>query len=262
MRLGNWIKRRRPHRVNFIIAGAQKSGTTALSDYLRMHEEILIPNQKELHFFDNEGIYWKDGRASSADYRRYHQHFTKSKESTISGEATPIYMYWNPCAERIWRYNPAMRIILILRNPVERAYSHWSMEWNRGNEHASFPEALEQEEARCRTELPLQHRIYSYVDRGFYCNQIRRLWRYFGKEAVLVLKQEDLIRSPQETLGKVCQHIGASILKVNEPLLSFTGTYVEAMDPESKRKLQKIYSGEIRQLEAMLGWDCKEWLRD
>ncbi len=225
-----------------------------------MHESIFIPDQKELHFFDNEDVPWKDGKAPAVAIHRYHNKFSGAAESTICGEATPIYMYWDPCAERIWRYNPMMRIIILLRNPIERAYSHWSMERNRGNEHEGFSTALAQEDKRCRTALPSQHRVYSYVDRGFYSSQIRRLWRYFGKEAVLILKQEDLIRRPQETLRTTCGHIGVPALKVKDSLQSFTGTYAEAMDKKSRETLQKIYKGEVHQLEAMLGWDCKEWL--
>lgn len=257
----DWLNSTGCRRVKFLIAGAQKSGTTALSDYLRAHKNIFIPEQKELHFFDDESVHWKNSSAPRPALRRYHDNFRKATESTICGEATPIYMYWDSCAKRIWRYNPMMKIVVILRNPIDRAYSHWSMEWNRGNEKSSFSTALEQEEARCRAERPLQHRIYSYVDRGLYCNQILRLWRYFGKEAVLVLKQEDLIRRPQETIRATCQHIGASSLTVNEPLLSFAGTYAAAMDSESRTKLQEVYRREIHRLEAMLGWDCKEWFK-
>ena len=75
-----------------------------------------------------------------------------------------------------------MRLIVILRNPIERAYSHWAMEHRRGNDQLPFALALEQEEARCREALPFQHRVFSYVDRGFYSAQLRRLWRFFGRE--------------------------------------------------------------------------------
>ena len=74
-----------------------------------------------------------------------------------------------------------MRLIVILRNPIERAYSHWAMEHRRGNDPLPFNLALEQEDARCREALPLQHRVFSYVDRGFYSAQLRRLWRFFGE---------------------------------------------------------------------------------
>ena len=90
-----------------------------------------------------------------------------------------------------------MRLIVILRNPIERAYSHWAMEHQRGDDPLPFALALEQEEARCREALPFQHRVFSYVDRGFYSAQLRRLWRFFGREQVLVLTQEELRLSPR-----------------------------------------------------------------
>ena len=90
-----------------------------------------------------------------------------------------------------------MRLIVMLRNPIERAYSHWAMEHRRGNDPLPFASALEQEEARCRGALPLQHRVFSYVDRGFYSAQLRRLWRFFGRDQVLVLRQEELRLDPK-----------------------------------------------------------------
>ena len=100
-----------------------------------------------------------------------------------------------------------MRLIVILRNPIERAYSHWAMEHRRGNDPLPFALALEQEEARCREALPLQHRVFSYVDRGFYSAQLRRLWRFFGREQVLVLRQEELRLRPPDLSGKIWQHL-------------------------------------------------------
>ena len=190
-------------RLSFLVCGAQKSGTTALAAYLRQHPEIHLPEAKELHFFDDEMQTWPE-----PDLSALHRHFQAADSDQHWGEATPISLYWDPAAERIWRYNSAMRLIVILRNPIERAYSHWAMEHRRGNDPLPFALALEQEEDRCREALPLQHRVFSYVDRGFYSAQLRRLWRFFGREQVLVLRQEQLRLNPQHLLEKIWQHIG------------------------------------------------------
>ena len=81
------------------------------------------------------------------------------------------------------------------------------MEVRRGNDRLPFALALEQEEVRCREALPLQHRIFSYVDRGFYSAQLRRFWRFFGREQVLVLRQEELLESPKTCMDKIWQHL-------------------------------------------------------
>ncbi len=243
-------------RVKFLICGTQKGGTTALADYLREHPNLFIPKQKELHFFDNEERDW-----SQTSYDDYHLNFLDAKEACLCGEATPIYMYWDTSAKRIWEYNPCMKIIVILRNPISRAYSHWAMESYRGVESLSFEKAIRCEEQRCNESLPLQHRVFSYVDRGYYSNQLRRLWRFFGRESVLILKQEKLIVKPQECLDEVCMHLGIEKFESLKALISHPGKYPEPISKEAKNLLRKKFWHEICQLEALLGWDCHEWLR-
>lgn len=109
--------------INFLVAGTQKGGTTALDCYLRLHQDILMATDKEVHFFDNE-----DEFQNVVDYEKYHQHFGPFVEGKVIGESTPIYMYWYDAPRRIWEYNPKMKFVLVLRNPIERAFSHWNME--------------------------------------------------------------------------------------------------------------------------------------
>lgn len=164
-------------KVNFIICGTQKGGTSALDLYLRMHPEICMAANKEVHFFDNEEYFISN---NTIDYSLYHKVFEPKVGSRLLGEATPIYMYWYGAPKRIWEYNPEIKLIVILRNPIERAYSHWNMERARCADDISFWDALAGEGDRCRQALPLQHRVYSYVDRGYYTEQLRRLWTFFS----------------------------------------------------------------------------------
>ncbi len=136
-------------KIDFLVAGVQKSGTSALDKYLRLHHQIEMAKEKETHFFDNE-----DNFANPVDYSQYHIFFdTNGKKKR--GEATPIYTYWYSAPQRIWQYNPAMKWIIILRNPIDRAYSHWNMERNRNADSIAFSEAIRTEEIRCRSALPL-----------------------------------------------------------------------------------------------------------
>lgn len=185
-------------KVGFVIAGTQKGGTSALDAYLREHPEICMADKKEVHFFDTEKYFQKE----KVDYSVYHSFFSPKSSHTLLGETTPIYMYWYDSPRRIWQYNPSMKIIVILRNPIRRAYSHWNMERDRKADTVSFWEAIQHESNRCREALPYQHRVYSYVDRGFYSEQLRRVWTYFPKNQTLILKSEDLKANPRETLEK------------------------------------------------------------
>ncbi len=240
--------------VNFLICGTQKGGTTALDAYLRAHPKIAMARIKEVHFFDQDQWFVAD----PPDYAYYHRHFEQIASRV--GEATPIYLYWQAAAERIWHYNPAMQLIVLLRNPITRAYSHWNMERARHAESWSFAEAIRQESARCREALPQQHRVYSYVDRGFYSEQLRRLWRYFDRDQVLVLKSEALQLNPQQTLDQVCDFLEIERLTTITPQQVHVSPYTSPISAADWDYLKTIFEYEIKQLERMLDWDCRGWL--
>ncbi len=244
-------------QVEFLICGAQKAGTTALADYVNLHPDLHIPRQKEIHFFDNEDLDWEN-----TDINQYHNHFRTHTGPQHWGEATPIYMYWDRSPKRIWRYNPGMRIVVVLRNPITRAYSHWAMETERGAERLSFDEAIKREEERCREALPFQHRVFSYCDRGYYCAQLRRLWHFFGREAVLVLRQEDLHSNPEPSLAQLWRHLGVGAINSIQPHQRHLGRYPAAMADSTKAKLKSLFQHEIHQLEDLLNWKCSAWLEN
>lgn len=253
--LGKFIPLKR--NVNFVICGTQKGGTTALDAYLREHPEVCMAKRKEVHFFDNEE-YFANG---NPDYSKYHAFFNPIKAHKVLGEATPIYMYWNESPKRIFEYNPEIKLIIILRNPVERAYSHWNMERSRNADNLSFREAVSTESERCREALPYQHRVFSYIDRGHYLDQLRRIWEYFSKEQVLVLKNEDLKQSPNETLNQISNFLGIAQFNIKEDKDVHFRPYVSHIDQEERAFLKSIFDPEIRELESELNWDCSEWLK-
>ena len=126
-------------KVDFIIAGVQKSGTTALFSYLCEHNEICMSDKKEIHFFDRRRYF-----ILFPNYLFYHSNFSNFKSQKLIGEATPIYIYWKKAIERLVRYNPNIKLIIVLRNPITRAYSHWNMMRNRNfnKENLSFVDAI------------------------------------------------------------------------------------------------------------------------
>ncbi|TMI07027.1 MAG: sulfotransferase, partial [Betaproteobacteria bacterium] len=96
----------RADKVGFVVAGAQKGGTTALDHYLREHPELCLPQRKELHFFDTDRYFVTE----PIDYGPYHAAFAPGPSQRLLGEVTPAYLYWPTAAERIARYNPAMKL--------------------------------------------------------------------------------------------------------------------------------------------------------
>lgn len=190
--------------VAFLIAGVQKGGTTALFDYLVEHPALDLPAIKEAHFFDDErGVDW-----AAPDYARYHALFSRPAPA-LRGEATPIYVYWPQCLERIAAYNPAMKLILLFRDPVERAWSHWRMEYGRGAETRPFAWCIREGRHRVATDAvtPGFHREYSYVERGFYGAQLERLYKHFPRRQTLLLTSEDLAANPGPVLARVTEFL-------------------------------------------------------
>ena len=148
--------------IGFIICGTQKGGTTALDYYLRFHEEVCMAKKKEVHFFDNDDYF----KRKKIKYQDYHKFFNPSKNHKIIGEATPIYMFWENAMERIYDYNPDMKLIAILRNPIDRAFSNWNMEKQRKRETRTFLDSIKYEIENI--DNIKQSRTFSYLQRGFY----------------------------------------------------------------------------------------------
>ncbi len=245
-------------RVDFLVCGTQKGGTTALHNYLSQHKELYLPKQKELHYFDDESLDWR-----KPNHDNYHDYFCD--ESSIGktwGEVTPIYMYWNNSMERIWQYNKKIKIIIILRNPITRAYSHWNMEKQRNADSLCFIKALETEQTRSRNSLPLQHRVYSYIDRGFYSQQLRHILRFFPKEQLLVLRQEELIVKAKQILANIFEFLEVESQEIKTRDDIHTLKYDEPIATEAKKLLLNTFRAEIKQLEFMLNWDCSAWLEE
>lgn len=247
--------------VNYLICGTQKGGTSALYDYFIKHPEIYIYKKKEAHFFNHNGFF--DGsKEISESYDYYHSLFPEYKSYNVIGEATPCYMYLYDIPRRIWEYNPNMKIIIILRNPIERAYSHWSMNkfWQKPAwEKDSFWYCIQNELEHHRKKLPYQCTIRSYLDRGFYCWQIRRLWHYFSKENVHIIRNEDLRYNHQETLNRVFDFLNVSHYEMEHESNFVLKPPVE-MTRVEKNYLKYVYEYEIKQLERMIDWDCSNWL--
>ena len=190
-------------QVTFVIAGVQKGGTTALFDYLGDYPDVARSDVKEVHFFDDETQDW-----TGPDYAAYHARFPPP-DGRPCGEATPIYSYWPNSLERIAAYNPAMKLILVLRDPVERAWSHWRMEHARGAEAEAFSWCIRQGRQRLFDAEPWgHHREFSYVERGFYGEQMERLFGLFSRQQVLVLRSEDLLADPTPALTGVRAFLG------------------------------------------------------
>jgi sulfotransferase family protein len=185
---------------NTFIAGAQKCGTTTLHYLLSKHPDIFFPQApQEIHFFDVEdnfrkGLEWYAG------------HFSGWNGQRIVAQTSPLYFFEPSVPVRIREVVPHARFILILRNPVDRAYSHYWHEVKHGAEKLSFEDALDREHERIRNGFE-GRRHFSYVSRGQYATQFLRYLEYFPRGNILALRFEDLTQNAGELLRRCAEFL-------------------------------------------------------
>jgi hypothetical protein len=259
---------------DFLVIGTKRGGTTTLWNGLVSHQRVLRmwPGPQKLkssHYFTmryERGPEFYRSYFPLALTRRY---ATRRRGPALAGEASPLYLYDPRVPQRVAVELPHTRIIVLLRNPVDRAYSHYQERRHEGVESLSFDEALRAEPARMRGELERMAREpfyysepfdwYSYRDRGDYAPQLARWREVVEPERLLVLRSEDLYRDPRRTFAQVLGFLGldgvpASIRHHN--LIPRSG-----MAPDLRHALAEYYRPRVEQLEALVGrsfhWDLE-----
>ena len=258
LRCFHWLAARATKRkVNFVIAGAMKCGTTALDAYLRQHPDIGMADIKEVHFFDRDEYF----RGRRPPYALYHSHFMHVRSRKLWGEATPRYMFLQSAPARLREYNPAMKMIVILRNPIERAYSHWNMGRTRFSDATPFGEAIRRPQEWGLVSEKEKWAGLTYVSRGFYATQLERVWETFPKSQTLVLRSEALRSNPLPVLNEICRFLEIPPFAQVENREAYAGQYAAPMNRPDWEFLKQTFEPDIKKLEQLLGWDCRNWLR-
>ena len=187
---------------NFIILGAQKSGTTSLHHALDIHPEVFVSDPKEISFFNKDENY-------NRGIEFYGSFFKKWNNEKVAGESTPSYLWDERVPPRIKKVLPKAKFIILLRNPVDRAYSAYWYAFIGGDEVLSFEEALEAESSRASQEPDIRG-FSSYVDRGLYAAQIKRYYKQFSPDQFLILIAEEYKKNPQLTMIEVTKFLEIS----------------------------------------------------
>ena len=197
--------------IAFLVGGVQKSGTSALAQYLRASPGLRLPVDKEAHVFDAPEFdeHWSASEIDAHSAER----FPPTAPGTLRGDATPFYLFHPRCVARVARYNPAMRWIVLLRDPVARARSHHHMERERGHERLPLWLAILLERRRLHGHAEdfargSKLRRFSYRARGDYARQLDVLYAHFPREQVLLLRSERLRVDPDACVREACSFLG------------------------------------------------------
>lgn len=228
-------------KPDFFIVGAAKAGTTSLFQYLTQHPSIFIPTIKEPHYFSE---YYDSGAPVFHSIDDYLRLFDDCPDGALAGDASTSYLYSVDAARGIRKLQPEARIVAVLRNPVDRAYSlYW---FNRRDlvEDLGFEEALEAEPERIRDN---RHFRFHYVTSGKYSAQIQKYFDAFGRDAVRVYLFEDLKADAPALCRDIFRFLG---VRADLPLET-GGRFNPSGEPRS-RLLSRLLTRQFPRLRRML----------
>jgi hypothetical protein len=236
-----------------VILGAQKSGTSSLHYYLVQHPGVVAPLRKEVHYFDlnlARGETW------------YRAHFGLAGEPGLSVDSSPYYLFHPAVPARLRALLPEARLIVLLRDPVRRAYSHYWHERDKGRETLGFEAAIDAEPARVdadharlargEVEVSGAHQHFTYLARGRYAEQLERWFALFPRERLLVLRFEDLVRDPLAVLNQTLAFLGLPAAGSVRLEARNTRRYPPMAEGTADR-LRQYYAPHNARLEALLG---------
>jgi len=243
---------------DFIIVGVQKGGTTSLYNYMIQHPLISSARRKEVHFFDSN--YYK-----GMDWYKAHFCCDASKVNEgITGEASPYYIFHPYALDRIKAAFPDMKIIVMLRDPVDRCYSQYRHNVRRGRETRKISEALDADlEAKVLVEelrafsnnihyASERHQHFSYLARGLYYTQLKHCQDIYG-DNLLILKSEDLFSSPESVLSQVYSFLEVPFHGLKDYRVHGKGVKMQDIDSEMTKSLVDYYRDEMLMLKREFG---------
>lgn len=244
----------------FLVIGAQKAGTSSLFKYLIQHPDILAPVvKKEIHFFDlyyNRGRYWYQGN------------FPLRNEKKITGEKSPYCLFHPLAPERCWRSYSNLRLIVLLRDPVMRAYSHFHHEIKNRRESRPLRQALTED---CREVEAINgllkngeilyskvHHRYSYLARGMYVEQLDQWMKFYSRDQLYLETAERFFREPQVVCKEIFTFLGVEPFCVSTEKSYNRGRYLPITEDEKDLLAKTFFLGN-QQLAEKYGVDISGW---
>lgn len=246
--------------IQFSVAGVQKAATTTLYALLAGHPEIATPPRKELHVFDR-----RDYRPVTAT-----QYSVRSRRAgeVMAGDFTPSYLFWPGALQRMAAVRRDMRLIAVFRDPVERAFSQWTMQASRSETYPDFDELVERWWADDYVSLSGgrwprgKMRTHSIVPRGYYGEQMEVALRVFPRKRWLLLRFEDVTSRQQTVVDAVCRHLGIGSMTaegVTARHPSPSGLKRPSPSPSTLARLAHAYASDLAAFERLTGVPTSDW---
>jgi hypothetical protein len=250
-------------KPTFLCIGVQKAGTTSLIEYLSLSSDIYI-HKREVHFFDKP----KNDKITVNDIKNYENLFQTDK--LIVGEKTPSYNYLQFAIDRIYYYNPNMKLILILREPISRAFSQYNMDLmiqKKDLSHVTDQDIcsfFEKEKHKKLSEIDKNVITYetsgNYIIRGFYDEIITYILEKFHKDNLYIAVSEEIIQNKHEEYNKIIQFLGSKkVVTINENLDKHIRQYKKTIPKKLEKELYEIYKPHNEKLYELLGRKIDIW---
>lgn len=238
-------------KLDFLVIGTQKGGTTSIIPHFNQHPDIFMC-ENELHFFDK--IKYIE------NYEIYHKNFTKDKDTQnkFIGEKTPSYCYLQFAIDRIYNYNPDIKLVFILRDPIKRAYSEWNMYKNNFDFKKPFLESIKEIETVQLSEI--KQNGYWALQRGYYLEQIEYILSKFKKENLYIGISEKIKKNPLQEYNNIFEFFNLNKLtNLDVNLEVRKGNYNKEITENEFEYMKNLYSERTKKLFDFLGYEIDEW---
>ena len=251
---------------DYLIIGVQRGGTSSLHTYLVQHPAVARAYLKEIHYFDrnfHRGVDWYRSFFPTRTYMDYLRRKTGSR--VVCGDATPGYFFNPHTPFRVAELLPDVKLILLLRNPIDRAYSNYCHRVAQGLEHLdTFESAIESETARIEGErekmledptyVSEEYRLHSYLARGIYADQLETWFKLFPPESFLIERSEDLFADPATVVNRVFRFLGVPEFKLPQ-YPTYNALRSGKISPETRARLVDYFRPHNERLYALVGRD-------
>lgn len=236
-------------KLDFLVIGTQKGGTTSIIPHFNQHPDIFM-YENELHFFDK--IKYIE------NYEIYHKNFPVGLTKMFIGEKTPSYCYLQFAIDRIYKYNPDIKLVFILRDPIKRAYSEWNMFRNNIKYKTPFLESIKEIENIKLQEI--KQNGYWALQRGYYLEQIEYILSKFNKENLYIGISEKIKNDPINEYNKIFEFFNLkSLPTLNIDLEIRKGNYKKDITSYDYDYMKNLYSEKTKKLFDFLGYEIEEW---